>query len=192
MSSVPQWEDFYQRLEENRSINNLIFLDSSPLSIYFGHLQYLREFLRRMPNVKSLTLAKYSDKGTFLVIAQSLNKLETVATYTFNGYTFNDIKLPFLKALHIQHLTGDVNWNAFTKANAKLTELTIVLSLNSTLLNNNHMYTITKNIRPQSLSLGHDFAVDKCFLEIIKENCPDLKRFYLHCSVYFIPRWTGS
>lgn len=38
MSSVPQYEDFYQRLDENRSINNLIFLDSSPL------LQLLRKF----------------------------------------------------------------------------------------------------------------------------------------------------
>lgn len=188
MSEIPHEHKLNEQLEENRSIENLIFLNDGSLTKYnydeHGDLEFLRDFFKRVPNIKKITAPKYFSNEKFQVIAESCIKLETLSTFFFNQRDFRRVKFPHLNSLHIQHLTGVIDWNEFTKANSRLTKLTIEETITPLLLTINDIKKITANIKLHTLRLGENFEVDKRFLDAIRKNCPDLKVFDLHmCSL---------
>lgn len=178
MSQIPQYKQFYERLEENRSINKLILLDSS--SYNNDTLRFLRDFLDRLPNIESLTLLEYCDRTTLLVMAQSLKKLKTLVTFSFNEDVIQGVQFPNLNSLSIQFLDDRVDWNEFTKINSRLTELTIEQMFDAAFLNVDDIEHITTNIQLQTLRIGENLAADNRFLEIIRKNCPNLNTLDLH------------
>lgn len=170
MSEIPQDKEFYERLEENRSINNLILLDST--SYNNETLQFFRDFLERLPNIECLTLLEYCDNKPFLIMAQKLIKVKTLSIFCCNEDIIHGIQFPNLNSLHIQQLDNKIDWNEFTKANSRLTELTIEQIFDEAFIN---IDDITTNINLQILRLGEYFSADKHFFEIVRKNCPNLK-----------------
>lgn len=180
MSEIPQAADFYDRLEENRSVNNLIFSDSSLHND--ETLGFLRGFLEKLPNVEGLTLLEYCDNKTLLAMAHSLNKLKSLVTLCFNEDIIHGVQLPNLISLSIQQLDYKVDWNEFTKAHSRLTELTVEQVFDAAFLNVDDIRNITTNVQLQTLRLGLDVAADDRFFEILRKNCPNLKTLDLHKS----------
>lgn len=180
MSEIPQNQEFYERLEENRSINNLILLDSTRFNE--ENSRFVCGFFEYLPNVTSLTLLEYCDYITLGVLAKCLIKLRTLATASFNEDGFHGVQFPNLTSLHVQKLDDIVDWNEFTKCCPRLTELTVEQILSPSFLTNDDIETITTNVSLQTLRLGENFEASERFFRIVRENCPDLKIFDLQTS----------
>lgn len=182
MYGMPQDKELYERLEENRSVNNLVFIDSTPPINYNGNLSFLHDFLKRLPNIKNVTLLEYCDKELLQAIANTSDKLQTLSLCNVNEYNFDCVQCPNLTSLYIQRLEGKIDWDKFTKGSPNLTELIIEQVFDEEFLNLDDVETITKNTKLQTLRLGECFSANKRFLEIIRRNCPDLKALDLHKS----------
>lgn len=92
------------------------------------------------------------------------------------------IQFDNLRSLHIQRLTGKIDWNRFTKINSRLTELAIEKIMNEALLSSDDIENITTNVSLHTLRLGAGFKGEESFFEIIRNKCPDLKMLDLHKS----------
>ncbi len=73
-------------------------------------------------------------------------------------------------------------WSEFAKVYPRLTSFTVEELKDESFLNSDDIHQITINVGLQRLQLGHRFVADDRFFEIIRENCPDLKRLKLHKS----------
>lgn len=182
MSELPQEKEFYERLEENRSVENLIFLESGA-SDGLGNQRekFICDFLNKLPNVCSLNIQEYCGRGTFMAIAKSLSKLQSLTTqFCKDGFT--GVHFPNLKALHIHRMNEKIDWNAFTKAHSRLTELTIEVLYDEEMVSMDDMENIANNVSLETLRLDEFFTAGKRFFEIIGKNCTNLKVLDLHKS----------
>lgn len=173
MNELPEDETFYERLEENRSVKDLIFLDS--IRLKDSHLKCFCDFLQKLPNICNLKVLEYCGNLPFLLMAENLPKIETLTTYSFNEDIFHGVQFPNLKTLEIEQLDDKIDWNTFTKANSQLTELTIQNIFDASFLNHDDIESITSNLNLQSLRLGENFSADERFFEIIRNKCPNIK-----------------
>lgn len=173
MGQMPQQKEFFQRLVVNQSIENLIFKESPRYSDESA--QFYRYFLKCLPNATSLTINSDCCNEIMQIIAQTLKKLKTLRVGY--GAIFKGVQFANLNSLHIENTDEDFDWNAFTKANSRLNELTIEYA--ETDLNLNDIESITRNTNLHTLRIGGDFKADHRFLQIMRKNCPNLKRLEL-------------
>lgn len=174
MGQIPKQKEFFERLVVNRSINNLILKESPRRGS--NSAQFYRDFLKCLPNVTSLTVMNECSQEIFEVIAQTMKKLETLRVSYGTG--FDGVKFANLNSLLIEHeIEENFDWNQFTKANSRLAELTVGNDASS--LNVNDIESITRNTNLHRLTLGEGFEANKRFMEIIRKNCPDLKKLEL-------------
>lgn len=104
-------------------------------------------------------------------MAQNLSQLESLSV----GYidersidSFDCVKFPNLKTLHIEHLNVKINWNEFTKVHSRLVELTIERMYDGSFLTGDDIDQITTNVDLQMIQLGVGFVADDRFFEIRK------------------------
>ncbi len=171
LGQMSQEKEFYERLVENRSITNLILLRGQITD------KKIIRFFEKIPNIHSVTVPGWCDSGTFRVMAQTWNELESLSTDSVYSNTFDGVLFPNLKTLRIQRLLGKISWNEFTARHGQLTDLTVEDVRHQSYLNNDDIDQITTNVRLQNLSCGGNFVADDRFFVIVWEKCPYLKTF---------------
>ncbi|XP_037046817.1 uncharacterized protein LOC119081747 [Bradysia coprophila] len=188
MNELPKDIEFYERLEENPSITQLIFMDSPPPN----HLNdscppSLKEFIRHVPNVTDLTLLEDTcDRGTLQFIASNLKNLTRLTVAYFNEITFNDLQFPSLKTLCIDKIEDDVDWEKFSKNNANITEILIHSGTYAGFSDwleescSDFIEKMTKILRLEKLVIGSPFRTNEHFYEHIREFGTNLKLIDLH------------
>ncbi|XP_037051352.1 uncharacterized protein LOC119085161 [Bradysia coprophila] len=180
MTEIPKDDSFHERLEEHRNIKNLIFSNSAGYNDETSH--FLGDFLKKLPNVNSLTIRDYCGNRELRVMAAGIPKLESLDVYSFNQRLFDGVRFPELKSLRIHQMDEDIDWEDFTQANSRLIELTINQIFDEEFLNHDNMEIIATNLNLQCLRLGESVSADKRFFEIVREKCPDLQILDLHES----------
>lgn len=183
---IPTRITFYEHLEVNRSIDNLILMYPLPKLSVRWHwnclANYIEEFFIHLPNVKSVTLQGSCDQELVQLIASNLNQLESLTVDDFNESMYDGITFPKLTSLAIHRLVSKVNWDEFTKDNSLITQLTIEFVEDPAFLTNEDIQVIFKNLDLQTLRIGSGISVDDKFFNIVRQNCSTLKVLGLHKS----------
>ncbi|KAJ6643005.1 hypothetical protein Bhyg_07961 [Pseudolycoriella hygida] len=176
INELPQELEFYNRLEENKSITQLTFMDyPTPNHLNNGCPPSLQEFIRHVPNVTDLTLNKYCDRGTLEFIAANLRNLKRLSVTYFNEMIFSDLQFPNLKTLCIIKVEEDVNWDKFTKLNPDIKEIIIDTGSFSGFSNwtesivNEFLDALRRNLRLQVLRIGGRLRTNELTYKIIRE-----------------------
>lgn len=189
INELPKDLEFYERLEENQSITQLIFIDSPPPNhLNNGCPPSLKEFIQHVPNVTELTLIEYCDRGTLQFIAGNMKNLKSLAVSYFSEAIFGGLQFPNLDILCVERLDEDVDWDQFTKNNPDITEIIIHtgtfagFSGWSDTTMNNFVEHVTKNLRLHTLRIGDYFRANEHFYEILRKQGAEMKVVDLHVA----------
>lgn len=173
-NELPKEMEFYQRLEENKSIKFLVVVDSPPPDHTNNGSAWLKEFFKHMPNVESISLLDYIDRDTIQFIAGNFTKLKQIWVRNFDGSIFNGIRFPSsLMSLNLKQFDDTTDWNGFTRDNPGITELYIATVYDP---DNLDIHNIIKNLKLHSLKIDGEINGDKNFFDAIRQNCSDLKK----------------
>lgn len=128
--SILQRPNFYERLAVNTSIITLkLNNDCSQIcddtnDIYKG---FLKGFVDHLPNIQNLSLIGKWEKFEVEIFAENLRNLKAIEVTHFDEATVNGVKFHSLQTLRIKSLIDPVNWDAFTKDNPEIKDLSINL-----------------------------------------------------------------
>ena len=163
---MPDNIDFDDALKKNLSIENLSFRWNmlSPLN--------LSRLCNSMPNIKALTLWDEPNTKKLQVLTTMLCKVTKLSVYKFDSLC-SKLKFKNLTSLH----TGDLlaaDWDAFTIANPKITEIVIHKALERN-FNLKQIDIISHNLKLQTFQISSSISTNEHFLSTIRNNFPNLK-----------------
>lgn len=167
VSELPTETDFFDRLEENKSVTSLSMVESS--SENWSSVS--KELFKHVPNVEKLSFTNYCENETLEFIANNLKQLKNLTLNSFNGN--ENIQFPALTSLKILESQSVINWNTLTTANSGITELILD---NYYLYKEEHFESITCNLKQlRSLKIGSEVHLEQNFFDLIHKNCSQMK-----------------
>lgn len=180
-SNIPIGMDFYKKTAANRSIENLMLLNSrnSEMKSWFP------EFIKHTPNIKDLTIHSYWTRKHIECLAINLNKLKRLSVAMFSICKFDGTRFPKLNSLKIDKFFGDSDmWVKFIEANSQIKELTVEFLCVPDV--KDFVQQTTTILKLHSLRIGviMNFSADKCFFDIIRKNCSKLQALDLPVSCF--------
>lgn len=171
--NLPKKSAFYEQLEKNISVNNLILADASKK---IEHTPWLHQLIQYMSNITELTLLAYTGKENIQFIANTVKKLKKLTVFTYEGYVFAGSKFLNLHSLSIKCFNGGLMWDQFTKDNSHIKELVIHEMGESESFEVNNFFKCTmENLQLHTLRIGKNFNVDKDFFDIMRKFSLDIK-----------------
>lgn len=160
VNEIPWEADFYDRLEENKSVTKLTLHNGKVSS----------EFFKRLPNIENLNLL-HTSGPELQVISTHLPKLKELSINSFNE--IETLQFPALVSLNIQNFFNPADWKTFTQLNSGITSLAIE---SNTFLDYTDLDNITQNLKKlRTLSIECEIDGDKKFFDVIRKNCKELK-----------------
>lgn len=167
VSELPTEADFFDRLEENKSVTSLSMVESSSEN----WTAVSKELFKHVPNVENLSLTNYCENETLEFIASNLKQLKNLTLISFNGN--ENIQFPALTSLKILESQNVINWNTLTTANSGIIELILDQYY---LYKEDHFESITCNLKQlRSLTIGSGVRLEQNFFDLIHKNCSQMK-----------------
>lgn len=174
VNELPKELEFYERLEENKSIKSLFITDSPTPDHTNEGFPWLSAFLQHMPNIESLTVPDYCrDKSTMEFVAANMKNLKYLSVKNFSGTVFNGLEFPSLISLKTVSIEGPIDWYAFTKATPQVANFYVEAIYDEESFDIN---AITENWKQlQTLVIECEVNGDENFFDSIRNNCSNLK-----------------
>ena len=168
MRGLPDNAEFYERLEPNSSVKQLIISDD----FLCGDFQ---SFVQHLPNVEMIVTSENFDAESFRVIANCCDKLRHLEIVEMKEI-FSELVFPQLEKLYIDCVFEPIDWSRFVVNIPKLKELHIKTIATDQL----GIEEISTNLNIQVLRLGANFVSDFDFFDSIRRNCKDLNLLVVH------------
>lgn len=173
---MPRDSSFYHRLEANTSV----------ISLKLGNPYWdenkcaFKSLIDHLPNIVKMELVEWCQRSIITHIAQYLEKLKEITIKSFNGRIFERLNFHALECLHIDVLSGPVNWTIFTRNNPTIKNLSIKLIDKRNYLD---IQAVTQNLKLHKLTIEDgEFCCDENFFDVIRRNCKDLKCLELNAK----------
>lgn len=187
-SALPEEDQFYNQLKSNESVSTLVFIDIPQMTDEW-HPMY--KLLVKLPNLRNLVFLDDLDGDDMQAIPSDLKQLESVTIEKFSGFFNKKTCLPrTLTALNISIVGHPVNFEAFFKANAGITDLTIKKVSNESFEDSDEDFddegedfdieAVTKHLKLQKLTIKGDIKLDEDFFNAIRVDCSKLKTLDLN------------
>lgn len=171
-NEIPKDQAFYDRLVVNKSVANIIIVDSPPSNQYNDGSKWLIEFLNHLPNIECLTFLESSDATLMKSVAENMKKLKCLAVHLVDGPILGELKFSALETLHIGDLSISNKWDTFTKNNPNIKDLRI-----EDIYDDEKFYQdidiVAQNLKLRSIIIDCDFLEEK-FFDIINKHSIDL------------------